>query len=114
MAYKTPGVYVEEISTLAPSVVAVETAVPVFIGYTERAANAEGADLRFVPTRIRSLLEYQQLFGGDFTPATYRVVLDVANGNAVANDHDRPAPRLEPFGMERISHGQQVMPHDAG
>ena len=35
MAYKTPGVYVEEITTLAPSVVAVETAIPAFIGYTE-------------------------------------------------------------------------------
>ncbi|MFD0320796.1 hypothetical protein [Lysobacter gummosus] len=71
MAYKTPGVYVEEISTLAPSVVAVETAVPVFIGYSERAENAAGNDVRFVPTRIRSLLEYQQFYGGDFTlPAT--------------------------------------------
>lgn len=95
MAYKTPGVYVEEISTLAPSVVAVETAVPVFIGYTERATNAEGADLRFVPTRIRSLLEYQQLYGVEFTPASYRVVLDVANGNAVGAVSPRNAADAE-------------------
>ena len=33
--YKTPGVYVEEISTLPPSVAEVATAVPAFVGYTE-------------------------------------------------------------------------------
>ena len=36
--YKTPGVYVEEISTLAPSVVGVATAVPAFIGLTYKAS----------------------------------------------------------------------------
>lgn len=95
MAYKTPGVYVEEISTLAPSVVAVETAVPVFIGYTETAVSSTGDSLRFVPTRIRSLLEYQQRFGGEFTPATYRVVLDVPNGNAVGTVSPRNAADTE-------------------
>jgi phage tail sheath protein FI len=83
MAYKTPGVSIEEITTLAPSVVAVETAIPAFIGYTQRALDGSGRDLRFVPTRIKSLLEYQSLFGGDFDPATYQVVLDTAAGNAV-------------------------------
>ena len=34
--YKTQGVYVEEISTLPPSVAGVATAVPAFIGYTEK------------------------------------------------------------------------------
>ena len=69
MAYKTPGVYVEEITTLAPSVVAVETAIPAFIGYTEKATDGGGDDLKLVPTRIKSLLEYQSFFGGDFVPA---------------------------------------------
>ena len=32
--YKTPAVYVEEISTLPPSVAAVSTAIPAFLGYT--------------------------------------------------------------------------------
>ena len=31
--YKTPGVYVEEISILPPSVAEVATAIPAFIGY---------------------------------------------------------------------------------
>jgi phage tail sheath protein FI len=82
MAYKTPGIYVEEITTLAPSVVAVETAIPAFIGYTEKAVDS-GSNLRFVPTRIKSLLEYQSLYGGEFVPASYQVVVDTAAGNAV-------------------------------
>ena len=42
MAYSTPGVYVEEISVFPPSVAQVETAIPAFIGYTEKAS--DGAD----------------------------------------------------------------------
>jgi len=83
MAYKTPGIYVEEITTLAPSVVPVETAIPAFIGYTETAVDANGASLKLVPTRITSLLDYQDQFGGDFVPASYQVVVDTAAGNAV-------------------------------
>src|SRR6266849_5976686 len=94
MAYKTPGVYVEEISTLAPSVVAVETAIPAFIGYTETATDTGGNNLRLVPTRIKSLLEYQAFFGGDFVPATYQVVLNTA-GNAVGAVSPRNAGGTE-------------------
>lgn len=64
--YKTPGVYVEEISTFPPSVAQVETAVPAFIGYTE-IAEANGTSLVNIPTRITSLLEYQLFFGGPYT-----------------------------------------------
>ncbi len=59
--YKTPGVYVEEISTFPASVVRVATAVPVFIGYTELA----DADVLNKPVKVKSLVEYQQLFGGE-------------------------------------------------
>ncbi|MDX8339941.1 phage tail sheath family protein [Draconibacterium sp. IB214405] len=62
--YKTPGVYVEEISVFPPSVAQVETAIPAFIGYTEKAKRLVDDDLLNVPTRITSLLEYKQLFGG--------------------------------------------------
>ena len=60
--YKTPGVYVEEISTLPPSVAEVSTAIPAFIGYT---AKAPGDDTQNGPTvaRINTLLEYEDLFG---------------------------------------------------
>jgi phage tail sheath protein FI len=95
MAYKTPGVYVEEITTLAPSVVAVETAIPAFIGYTETATDGAGGNLRFVPTRVKSLLEYQTFFGGDFVPTTYQVVVDVPAGNAVGAVSPRNAANTE-------------------
>ena len=53
--YKTPGVYIEEISTLPPSVAEVSTAIPAFIGYT---AKAPGDDTQNGPTvaRINTLL----------------------------------------------------------
>mgnify|MGYP000367268083 CR=1 FL=1 len=54
-AYKTPGVYAEEISTLPPSVAEVSTAVPAFFGYTEKGPAV---------ARISTMLEYQQVFGG--------------------------------------------------
>ena len=62
-SYKTPGVYVEEISVFPPSVAQVETAIPAFIGYTEKATK-DTVSLQNVPTRITSLLEYEQYFGG--------------------------------------------------
>lgn len=36
--YRTPGVYIEEISKFPPSIAEVETAIPAFIGYTQKAA----------------------------------------------------------------------------
>jgi uncharacterized protein len=54
--YRTPAVYVEEISTLPPSVAEVSTAVPAFIGYTERGAGSVA--------RISTLLEFEERFGG--------------------------------------------------
>ncbi|HZV69397.1 MAG TPA: phage tail sheath C-terminal domain-containing protein [Saprospiraceae bacterium] len=60
--YKTPGVYVEEIPKFPPSIAPVETAIPAFIGYTEKAARGK-KDLTLVPTLINSLLEFEDLFG---------------------------------------------------
>lgn len=62
-AYKTPGVYVEEISKFPPSVAAVETAIPAFIGFTEKAELREPGDLDMKPKRITSLLDYETYFG---------------------------------------------------
>ncbi len=49
--YKTPGVYIEEVSLLPPSIAAVETAIPAFIGYTQK-AKKNNENLTNVPTRI--------------------------------------------------------------
>ena len=53
----------EEISIFPPSIAQVETAVPAFIGYT-RIAQDRGKSLNLVPTRVKSLVEFEQLFGG--------------------------------------------------
>jgi len=60
--YKSPGEYVEEISS-PPSIIASETAVPAFIGYTQKAQKLEIGDLAFTPTRIESMAEYEKYFG---------------------------------------------------
>lgn len=61
--YKTPGVYIEEIAKFPPSVAQVETAIPAFIGYTEKADKKISGDLLLNPLRITSLLEYENYFG---------------------------------------------------
>ncbi|MFT7265147.1 MAG: phage tail sheath protein FI/FlaG/FlaF family flagellin (archaellin) [Halioglobus sp.] len=67
--YKTPGVYVEEVSTFPPSVAAVATAVPAFIGYTEIVPGEGGEP---VVERITSMLEFMTAFGAAF-PAKFSV-----------------------------------------
>jgi len=62
MTYRTPGVYVEEISLFPPSVAEVETAIPAFIGFTEF-AKKDGVDVTD-PLEVTSLKEYEQYFGG--------------------------------------------------
>lgn len=64
VTYKTPGVYVEEIAKLPPSVAPVDTAIPAFIGYTQQAVDRNGVSLTGKPKRIESLVEYEQYFGG--------------------------------------------------
>ena len=87
--YKTPGVYIEEISKFPPSVAQVETAIPAFIGYTEKALKENDPQaLVGVPTRIKSLEEFREKFGGAPKPVSLTVtgamVDDVFVPNAVA------------------------------
>lgn len=74
--YRTPDVYVEEISVFPPSVAEVETAIPAFIGYTETAILKAAGDLTLVPTKIYSLKEYEQYFGGPNADAIALTVAD--------------------------------------
>jgi len=62
-AYKTPGVFIEEIPRFPPAIAPVETAIPAFIGYTQKADDVTAGDLHLKPTRISSLIEYERLFG---------------------------------------------------
>lgn len=61
-SYKTPGVFVEEIPKLPPSVAQVETAIPAFIGYTEK-AEKNGESLFGKAKTVESLNEYEAYFG---------------------------------------------------
>lgn len=80
--YKTPGVYVEEIPKLPPSVAQVETAIPAFIGYTKKATDGT-SDLTKKPKRISSLVEFEQYFGGGAAPTVTEVNVD-SNNNFVS------------------------------
>lgn len=61
--HKTPGVFVEETGAFPPSIVGVETALPVFIGYTEK-AERNGEPCPLLPIMIASLADYGATFGG--------------------------------------------------
>ena len=92
--YKTPGVYIEEIPKLPPSIASVETAIPAFIGYTDRAQWRAPDDLTNKPWRITSMLEYEQYFGfpDPEKPGTLSVTIKQSPKleiNAAANDATR-------------------------
>ena len=74
--YKVPNVYIEEVSTSTSSISSVSSCVPVFIGYTEKAADGEN-DLTNKPTLITSLLDYQTFFGN---PAPCNFIANVFQG----------------------------------
>ncbi|HZR45363.1 MAG TPA: phage tail sheath subtilisin-like domain-containing protein, partial [Candidatus Manganitrophaceae bacterium] len=61
--YKSPDVYVEEISVFPPSVAEVETAIPAFIGYSQTARKTADNDLLLKPTKIYSLKEFEVYYG---------------------------------------------------
>lgn len=61
--YKTPGIYLVEKNAFPNSVVEVATAIPVFIGYTEK-AEYKLQDLTNKPFRITSFAEFNAIFGG--------------------------------------------------
>jgi len=63
----TPGVYIEEKNAFPNSVAAVPTAVPAFVGYTEKVTR-NGQSLINKPVRIGSLTDFQSIFGGGFSP----------------------------------------------
>lgn len=85
MTMKTPGVYIVEKKAFPNSIVPVPTAIPAFIGYTEKAVNGTKSLLN-VPFRISSMLEYHQYFGGapEFTTVTIELK-DVDLIDEVAN-----------------------------
>lgn len=74
---KTPGVYIVEKSAFPNSAVEVATAVPAFIGYTEKALNGSKSLLN-QPFRITSMAEFHAYFGG--APIPQFSLADAAEG----------------------------------
>ena len=85
--YKTPGVYIKEKNAFGNSIVEAETAIPAFIGFTEKALNGDD-DLTNVPWKISSMNEFIQYFGGalalslkvDIEPFNYLTPEQIKNG----------------------------------
>lgn len=85
---KTPGVYIVEKNAFPNSVVEAPTAIPAFIGITEKAQN--GADpLGGKPWKITSMTEFQQYFGGAPAPEFRLSVAPVGSGG---DGEDKPEP----------------------
>ncbi|BDD04510.1 phage tail sheath family protein [Aureibacter tunicatorum] len=84
--FKTPGVYVKEENAFGSSIIANATAIPVILGFTEKATYPNGEDLPNVPesdtvkipVMINSTLEYQQYFGGPDTTGTIEITQNEA------------------------------------
>lgn len=79
---KTPGVYIDEVPKFPPSVAQVETAIPAFIGYT-RNTTLNGDTLINRPVRIKSLVEYESVFGVRLETFTAVVNTDSQGQNIV-------------------------------
>lgn len=97
--YKTPGVYIDEVSKLPPSIASVETAIPAFIGYTQKADLKEPEDLRFVPKKINSMVEYLQFFGEPKKETAITVNIDT-NRNTIVAKAPKPSKYLMKYSLE--------------
>lgn len=85
MNYRTPGVYVEEISIFPPSIAQVDTAIPAFIGYTEKAQLIQPDDLLNVAQEVNSFTEFNLYFGFG-PPVSYTSIeIDATNGVSKIN-----------------------------
>ncbi|HEX7028862.1 MAG TPA: phage tail sheath C-terminal domain-containing protein [Gammaproteobacteria bacterium] len=92
---KTPGVYVTEHDAFPSSIVGVETAIPAFIGYTEK-AEIDGETVYNRPVKIESLADFISIFGVGFRPV-YRIeeaAVDAADSGSYdfkISDPNKPA-----------------------
>ena len=101
----------DENISLAPSVVQVKTAIPAFIGFTEKAVR-NGISLVDKPTRIKSLAEYEEWFGSinpsRINPTVTNISIDVSieiNNNSIT----KIVPTLNPDStIFRMYHSLQL------
>lgn len=95
--YKTPGVYVEEISKLPASVAPVATAIPAFIGYTEKREKDGETLAANTPVRITSLLEYDEIFGGPYDENLTVTLTGASTSEEDTSIAVAPTTQLSPF-----------------
>jgi len=100
--YKTPAVYVVEKSIMPPSVAEVPTAIPAFIGYTQKIEDAKGESIINLPTRVTSMIEYVSVFGGPYEETTTVVDYSADSGEFIVNPSQ---PKLAKFFLyHAVSH----------
>ena len=95
--FRTPGVYIEEVSKFPPSVVAVETAIPAFIGYTAK-TRSKGTNLLNRPVAVNSMLEFDEIFGSARSVGGFVVTVD-ADGKVIGGISDPNAGTSARFRM---------------
>jgi phage tail sheath protein FI len=84
----TPGVYITEFPAFGNAIVGVPTAVPIFVGYTEFAADpSSGKQLYNQAVSLTSMADYQAYFGGGFD-TRYVVSLASASPPSSVADYD--------------------------
>ena len=82
-------------SALPPSVVGVDTAVPAFVGYTEK-ADIQGRSVTLAPVRVNSLREFDDVFGGESRPPRTKFTFD--------KDAPRDLEKLQPEGLRLLNY----------
>ncbi|HEY4335940.1 MAG TPA: phage tail sheath C-terminal domain-containing protein [Puia sp.] len=92
--YKTPGVYIEEIPHLPPSVASVPTAIPAFIGYTQKAPpDKDPGSPISKPVKISSIFEYELYYGTTILETDITVLIDLrqsSNPSTVTKTVNKP------------------------
>jgi uncharacterized protein len=90
--YIAPGVFVQEVSNHPPAVEEVETALPAFIGYTQKAG--QDLELLLKPTRVSSMAEYEAHFGPSAPVPVALTVADTPGGGFKVVDYAQGAAYL--------------------
>jgi hypothetical protein len=95
-AMKTPGVYIVEKNAFPNSVVEVATAVPAFIGHTQKAeTRKDKKDLVNKPWRITSMVEFNQYFGFSPDPKFNIIQLNAPAGEKKKAEPENPDEKAE-------------------
>ena len=81
-----PGAYIDEPSVSPPPIVGVPTAIPGFIGYTQK-ARISGKPAFNEAIRINSLADYEEIFGADHK-SKYTLTQVTDDGEIAANGYD--------------------------